>query len=165
MAKKNRSAFGTLRKAVVGGALVKFLTSDHDKGKKESSGLMKKLVVGGILGAIAYLLFEPKKGAERRGKLLGLANRAKPRRSVDDAVLEARVESEVLTRHRYPKGQVTLEVVDGIVTLRGQLDTSEQISSLEQEVRKVTGVVEVRNFLHLPSEPAPNKEEALKAGS
>lgn len=80
----------------------------------------------------------------------------------NDAALTAKIESEVLSRWNYPKGQVKVNSEGGLVYLRGQLDDQDSIDSLEQEVRKVTGVVDVRNLLHLPGEDPPNKEDALR---
>jgi hypothetical protein len=42
------------------------------------------------------------------------------------------------------------------VELRGQLDDRALIEDLEAKARKVTGVREVRNMLHLPGETPVN---------
>lgn len=81
----------------------------------------------------------------------------------NDQALTAKVESEVLSRNDFPKGRVSVNAEDGIVTLRGELDDAASIAELEQRVRKVTGVLDVHNLLHLPGQPAPNKEDALRA--
>jgi osmotically-inducible protein OsmY len=144
--------------------------------------LGKKTLLIGSLGLAAFYFFNGEKGAARRakvqhgiGKLIGRARSGRgkledqgPRSLQDgvppaDPVLESRIESEVLSKHRYPKGQVTIEVIGATVTLRGQLDSAEAISGLEQDVRKVDGVLEVRNFLHLPNQDPPNKEDAIRA--
>jgi osmotically-inducible protein OsmY len=79
-----------------------------------------------------------------------------------DAALKAKVESEVLSRASYPKGSINVTTVDGIVELRGTCESSDQINELEAEVRKVTGVIDVHNYLHTPGTPAPNKADALE---
>jgi osmotically-inducible protein OsmY len=146
--------------------------------------LGKKALLGGALGFAAFYFFDPDKGKERRAKLQDKVGKLRNRSSSAggglesrgpgaaqdgvppaDPALEARIESEALSRHKYPKGQVTIEVIGGTVTLRGQLESADDISRLEQDVRKVDGVLDVRNFLHLPDEDPPNKEEALHAGS
>jgi hypothetical protein len=43
------------------------------------------------------------------------------------------------------------------------VDDLQQMNSIEQEVRKITGVIEVSNLLHVPGETPPNKEAALDA--
>ena len=118
--------------------------------------------VGGILRRGAR---ETSRKAEyARGHLEGIrhvASEESPPES--DAVLTAKVESEVLSRWNYPKGQINVNSADGIVELRGVCESREQITELEQQVRKITGVIDVHNYLHLPNTPAPNKQAAQRA--
>jgi osmotically-inducible protein OsmY len=79
-----------------------------------------------------------------------------------DAALKDKVESEVLSRWRFPTGQIAVNAVDGVVYLRGLCETADQIQDLEQQVRKVTGVIDVVNYMHLPDTPAPNKKGAIR---
>ena len=58
---------------------------------------------------------------------------------------------------------VTVDVEDGVVFLRGQLRGPEDIRSVEDAVREVPGVSEVRSLLHTAGSPAPNKAEAREA--
>jgi len=58
---------------------------------------------------------------------------------------------------------VSLDVNDGVVELRGQLDDQAAIEELVLRVRAVPGVRSVVSLLHLPGQPAPNKQEALAA--
>jgi osmotically-inducible protein OsmY len=93
-----------------------------------------------------------------RGKVEGL------RHGVDtvppsDPALAAKVSSEVLGD--YPG--VNINVERGVVVLRGQLETEARIAELEQSVRKVTGVVDVTNLLHIPGQSPPNVEGARRA--
>jgi osmotically-inducible protein OsmY len=74
----------------------------------------------------------------------------------DDLTLKNKVETELFRPADAPKGEVNVEVVDGVVTLRGQLESSEQIEELEAKARKITGVSDVKNLLHTPDTPAPN---------
>jgi osmotically-inducible protein OsmY len=143
---------------------------------------MRKTLLSMAAGAAAMYLFDPERGRTRRAKLQDQIG-AKFRRGVreagrkaeygrgraeglrhiassespppSDETLTAKVESEVLSRWNYPKGQINVNTVDGVVELRGTCETTDQIHQLEQDVRKVTGVVDVRNYLHLPEAPAP----------
>ena len=74
----------------------------------------------------------------------------------DDNTLKRKVETELFRAPDAPKGSVDVLVVDAIVELRGQVDDAAQGAALESAARKVTGVRDVRNMLHLPGEPAPN---------
>lgn len=81
----------------------------------------------------------------------------------NDETLKEKIESEVLRGDEWPKGRLNIDVVDGVVTLRGELDDVDLGQALEQEVRKVSGVIDVQNLVHLPASDAPNKEAALEA--
>lgn len=111
--------------------------------------------------------------AERKGSYLAghaygvqhkIAAAARPvREPANDATLVAKVESEVLSHWKYPKGAIHINAERGVVYLRGQAENPDQIDELEQKVRKTGGVVGVVNMLHLPGTPAPNKQKALEA--
>ncbi|MDQ3533877.1 MAG: BON domain-containing protein [Actinomycetota bacterium] len=150
--------------------------------------MKRTMITGGAIGGALMYLFDPHLGRTRRAKLqdqlgglLRQGEREAGRKTEyargqaeglrhlvssesppeNDPALTAKVESEVLSRWKYPKGQISINSTDGIVELRGVCETPDQISELEQEVRKVTGVVDVHNYLHLPNTPAPNKQDAL----
>ncbi len=152
---------------------------------------MKRMLFGAAIGAVTMYLFDPQMGRTRRAKLQdqlggkvrrgasevarkseyarghveGLRHMATPDSPPQsDEALTAKIESEVLSRWNYPKGSINVNTVEGVVELRGTCDTPDQINQLEQEVRKITGVVDVHNYLHLPGTPAPNKQDSLDAG-
>lgn len=160
--------------------------------KRERRSPKKAAFWAGATAAIAYF-FDPQMGRTRRAKVRdkvvkfvnrgsdrierkaryvgataqGLKQRAThaggQQAPENDQTLAHKIESEVLSRWNVPKGKISVNAEGGIVYLRGQLDDANQISEVEQEARKVTGVVDVVNLLHLPGEPAPNKEDALRA--
>jgi len=80
-----------------------------------------------------------------------------------DEALKAKIESEVFAGDKYPKGKIVVNVEQGVAVLRGELEEDDKIAALEQDVRKVTGVVDVTNLVHVPGQPAPNKEAAREA--
>jgi osmotically-inducible protein OsmY len=67
----------------------------------------------------------------------------------NDATLARKVESEVFRDASIPKGQIDVNAENGVVFLRGEVDSLELISSLEKTTRKVQGVRDVENLLHL----------------
>jgi osmotically-inducible protein OsmY len=79
---------------------------------------------------------------------------------LNDPGLAAKVESEIFRAADAPKGDVSVNVVDGVVFLRGQVDAPETITRLEEEARKVDGIRDVENLLHGPGEPAPTSPQA-----
>jgi osmotically-inducible protein OsmY len=82
---------------------------------------------------------------------------------LNDPALAAKVQSEIFRDADAPKGDVSVNVEDGVVNLRGQVDSPDEIRRLEQAAREVDGVRDVENLLHAPDEPAPPREEAGQA--
>ena len=78
----------------------------------------------------------------------------------DDVTLARKVESELFRDPDVPKGQININVQEGVVVLRGELDRPEQIQEIEAAARKVQGVRDVENLLHLRGTPAPGTAAA-----
>ena len=104
------------------------------------------------------------RGLERQtryeaGKVTGITHRiAHPQHEpaeLDDIGLVHKVESELFRDRSIRKGRTGINADRGIVFLRGQLDDARDIERVEREVRKVAGVRDVDNLLHLPGAPAP----------
>jgi osmotically-inducible protein OsmY len=74
-----------------------------------------------------------------------------------DPVLLERVRSEAIGPSDVPNAQLVTTVVDGVVELRGKIDTLPQREALLAAVAAVDGVREVRDLTHLPDEPAPTR--------
>jgi hypothetical protein len=68
----------------------------------------------------------------------------------DDRTLAHKVETILFRPADAPKGHVNIDAVDGIVTLRGQVERVEQIRELEEKARAINGVRDVENLLHTP---------------
>jgi osmotically-inducible protein OsmY len=83
---------------------------------------------------------------------------ARPADGLDDVSLARKVETEIFRPDDAPKGQVSVNVEEGVVYLRGQLDQPEMIDRLVEEAKKVDGVRAVKNLLHMPGTPAPTNE-------
>jgi osmotically-inducible protein OsmY len=66
----------------------------------------------------------------------------------DDVTLSRKVESIAFREAGTPKGHVSVNAEDGVVFLRGQLDTAAQIDALVSATGAVEGVKEVKNLLH-----------------
>jgi hypothetical protein len=94
--------------------------------------------------------------SDSRGLAQRLRARGEGRMPETDTVLVSKVQSEVLGDPDVPKGSVNVNAADGVVVLRGQVDRPDQIRKLENAVRKIDGVVDVENLLHLAGTPAPS---------
>lgn len=136
------------------------------------------------LGAGLAYLFDPNAGAQRRntlrdklaskassgaGDLAGAARGigAKAAGTVaaarsdetvppNDQALAEKVKSEVLGDPDVPKDKINVDVSDGIVALRGEVESREVMQAVHEKAERVTGVREVQNLLHLPGEQPPN---------
>ena len=69
----------------------------------------------------------------------------------DDVTLSRKVESIAFREAGTPKGHVSVNAERGVVFLRGQLDSPDQIEALVDAAGAVDGVKEVKNLLHTPS--------------
>ncbi len=152
--------------------------------------LFRSVVVSGLGAAAAYFL-DPDRGRARRAQTADQARSFLRRRQAGadrqaryaagvaqgeaveargggvphpaDDVEVARLVKQALHRVGFPTSDVTVEAVEGIVTLRGQVASGDQMEKVTQAVAEVAGVTEVHSFLHLPGTPAPNKASALRA--
>jgi hypothetical protein len=70
---------------------------------------------------------------------------------------------EVLERADVPTGDVTVEVADDVVRVRGQVRTNDDRSRVLATVGAESGDRQVESMLHLPTEPAPNKAASRRA--
>ena len=75
-----------------------------------------------------------------------------------DVGLARKVESQIFRDANAPKGQVSVNVENGVVFLRGEVER-DWIDRLGSEAEQVGGVQAVRNFLHAPGTPAPTSPQ------
>jgi osmotically-inducible protein OsmY len=140
--------------------------------------------LAGAAGAAAAYILDPERGHARRtqardqllsrarharrdldknarfaaGTATGTAKRFTSRSNspdLNDVGLTRKVESHIFRPEDAPKGRVSVNAEDGVVFLRGEVETQEQIDTLVRSADHVDGVEEVRNLMHLPGEPAP----------
>jgi hypothetical protein len=145
---------------------------------------LRLLIFGAGTAALVVYLFDPERGKTRRTQMKdrvgGLLRTAQQRAGrtgrraasdvagvkdrvihegetppPNDPALVAKVESEVMGH--YPQLSINVNAQHGVIGLRGEVSTDELRSEIEQSVRKVTGVIDVDNLLHLPGQPAPTK--------
>jgi osmotically-inducible protein OsmY len=152
-----------------------------------SGGTGRGLLAGMGIGALLAFLLDPQQGRRRRhlardrglavlrrrkretvrkadyaaGVVAGVAHKAMPSRDrgeqLDDVTLTDKVKSEIFRHADAPKGRVSVNTEHGVVYLRGQLESQEQIRALAEAAAKVDGVERVENLLHPPGTPAPTR--------
>jgi gas vesicle protein len=142
-------------------------------------------LIGAAAGAVAAFLLDPIRGRARRaqlvdragamardageslergarqisatveGKAAALRASGEAEPMPNDASLAMKVESELFRDADVPKGDININVEQGIVVLRGEVAEPAMSERLEKAARAIPGVWEVENLLHLPGEPAP----------
>jgi len=83
--------------------------------------------------------------------------RAPKPKQLDDATITDKVESILFRDSSIAKGKIDVNTVDGVVWLRGQAKTPEQIKAIEAKALEIPEVKQVENLLHLPKTPANKK--------
>jgi osmotically-inducible protein OsmY len=134
-----------LRLAAIGAALVYFF--DPQQGARRRNMLRDR--------TLAFFRRGGRRAARRVGaKAYGLKQKATHMReepkTFDDQTLKAKIESEVFRPADAPKGAVNVNVENGVVYLRGEVQQPEIVEELEQRVRSIQGVERVENLLHTP---------------
>jgi hypothetical protein len=84
-----------------------------------------------------------------------------PKLPPDDVALAHHVESELFRRAHVPKSGIDVNAEDGTVFLRGVVERPEDVANVEAVARRITGVRQVENLLHLPGTPAPASRPKL----
>lgn len=124
---------------------------------------MKRFAFAGAIGAVFAYFFDPDNGRKRRKQAIGRAAKALSQlgrsERPDDVTLAHKVETEIFRGPDIPKGQINVNVEDGVVYLRGELEQPDLIEDLGAQARKVKGVRAVENLLHVPGEGAPAPAE------
>jgi hypothetical protein len=78
---------------------------------------------------------------------------AKPK-PLDDVTITRKVETVLFRGRAVDKGKISVNTANGVVSLRGEAKTPEQIKQLEAKAREIPEVKDVENLLHLPKTPA-----------
>jgi hypothetical protein len=142
-------------------------------------GRARLLALGTLIGIVVGRLFDPISGRRRRAELrhrtaalfrrggrragrfgrhAGSYARGMTRRvthahegakDLDDATLADKIRTEIFRPADVPKGQINVNVQEGLVQLRGEVP-QDLIHDLEAQVRRIEGVREVENLLHPP---------------
>ena len=99
-------------------------------------------------------------GGEVLSGALGRVRHGRAKSDMDDTTLARKVETELFRDADAPKGGVNVNVVDGVVQLRGQVKRPEDIKALEARTRAVPEVRDVDNLLHLPKTPSPTRTDS-----
>jgi osmotically-inducible protein OsmY len=139
------------------GALIAYFF-DPQNGKRRRNVTRDRIAGTARSGARSTARAGRAVGAEAYGVTQKVQHREEEPKELDDVTLTRKVETEIFREEHVPKGQINVNVEDGVVYLRGEADRPELVDELVEKARQVQGVRDVENLLHLPGEPAPMKE-------
>lgn len=110
---------------------------------------MKRLIalLAALGGAFAYVFLRRRRGHEEEYGYV--PTRAEAAARPDDATLVDKVRSEIFRDVDIPTGKININAEEGKVVLRGEVDEPELIDQLAERTRKVQGVEDVENLLHV----------------
>src|SRR5919199_4614942 len=151
---------GWLAAGAAGALGMYFLDPDRGRGRRS---LARDRLAGSMRRGFRTL------GRTGRGAAAGtyaLAQQAQHRQPEEwsvpnDAALAQRVKSELFRDPDFPKERITINAETGIIVLRGEVERAEQIRAVEDAVSRMAGVRGVRNLLHLPATPVPERGSVL----
>ncbi len=96
------------------------------------------LAPGGVRAALRVGIKTSEAAIGVAQNALGL--RPEPRLGMDDATLARKVETVVFGERGVPKSAININVVDGVVYLRGEVKHAEQIRAIKAKVLEVPEV-------------------------
>jgi osmotically-inducible protein OsmY len=121
---------------------------DPDSGKRRRHGVRDR-----TLAVIRRGTDRTRREAEYRtgqveGKVEAAASKTRPEKPApNDQALAERVKSEIFQPEDAPKGDVNVNVENGVVYLRGQVKRPDQIRKLVEQAGAVDGVSAVENLI------------------
>ena len=115
------------------------------------------LAGAGALTLVAMRRRVGRRAAYLEGRITGAVHEVRSTETApeEDRTLTDKVRTEIFRRPDAPKGSVNVSAVDGIVYLRGEVSSSEEIQRLIDDALAVTGVLRVESLLHTPGTMAP----------
>jgi hypothetical protein len=105
-------------------------------------------VAGGATTTVALVLLVPRRLRKATvGRAVSLV-RHRDSSDLNDPALARKVESEIFRGDDVPKGSINVNAENGVVYLRGEAGSPEQVEQLGKAASAVGGVREVKNLLH-----------------
>jgi osmotically-inducible protein OsmY len=143
------------RLAALGAALAYFF--DPQNGRRRRNVTRDRLLAFFRRGARKTERAGRAVAAEAHGLKQKATHLREEQKDFDDVTLARKVETELFRPADAPKGSVNVNVENGVVYLRGEVEQPDMIDDLEKRARKIQGVRKVENLLHVPKTPAPTK--------
>ena len=99
---------------------------------------------------------EQARGERERAK----ANKETVGQSLDDAWIHTKIVAKLIGDAQTPERKINVDVVNGAVTLRGEIDSAEAKAEAERVAKETDGVKKVTNQLKVVAAKAANSNKA-----
>lgn len=148
--------------ATAGAAAAYLLDPDRGKGRRAK---LRDMAIGRARGTARQAGRVGRRiGSDAYGMVQRVTHRTPADPYPDDATLAQKIRSEILGwGGEFSTATIIVNAENGSVVLRGEVDRPDQVDRLEREVRRVPGVVDVENLVHIKGSPPTNKMEAVEA--
>ena len=93
------------------------------------------------------------------------ANKETVGQSLEDAWVHTKVVAKLIGDSQTPERKINVDVVDGAVTLRGEVDTAEGKAEAERLAKETDGVKSVKNELKVVAAKASNSNKSTTGNS
>lgn len=90
------------------------------------------------------------------------ANKETVGQSIEDAWIHTKIVAKLIGDATTPERKINVDVVDGAVTLRGDVDTAEAKTDAERIAKETDGVKKVTNQLRVVASKATNANKGAK---
>jgi len=108
--------------------------------------------------ATATPAYSEEQGRQERER--AKANKETIGQSLDDAWIHTKVVAKLISDTKTPERNINVDVVDGSVTLRGQVDTADAKAEAERDTKDTDGVKKVVNELKVVPAKASNSNRS-----
>ena len=92
------------------------------------------------------------------------ANKETVGQSLDDAWIHTKIVAKLIGDTQTPERKINVDVVEGAVTLRGEIDTAEAKAEAERVAKETDGVKKVTNQLKVVPAKATNSNKPAAKG-
>lgn len=108
--------------------------------------------------ATATPAYSEEQGRQERER--AKANHETVGQSLDDAWVHTKLVAKLIGDSKTPERNINIDVVDGTVTLRGQVDTAEAKTEAERDAKDIDGVKKVVNELKVVPAKSSNSNKS-----
>jgi hypothetical protein len=151
---------GLLVSAIAIGACSEATTSNSNANANANTGLITTRTEPTATPTPRYSEEQAREERER-----AKANKETIGQSLEDAWIHTKVVAKLISDSQTPERKINVDVVDGAVTLRGQVDTAEGKTEAERLAKDTDGVKSVKNELKIVAAKPTNSNKTATGNS